>query len=112
MHGRVKFHALVFVAVFFAGNQNSIYINIQTKQRLSWKISRRAFFISGDTTPPPTDFRITTMLQMALSSIDVVLHDHLIVGDDFYSFAEQGWLGKEKQRFNDFLSPSKIQQHN
>ena len=59
---------------------------------------------SGDTTPSPSDFAITSMLYIALSSISVTLHDHLIVGDKFYSFAEQGWLAKAKQRYNDFIS--------
>lgn len=62
---------------------------------------------SGDTTPSPTDVMITSMLYIALSSIDVTLHDHLIVGDKFYSFAEQGWLAKAKQRYNDFISSNK-----
>jgi len=63
---------------------------------------------SGDTTPSPTDFTITSMLHIALSSINVVLHDHLIVGDKFYSFAEHGWFGKEKQRYNEFISSSRF----
>jgi DNA repair protein RadC len=59
---------------------------------------------SGDTAPSSADFAITTMVYIALSSIDVALHDHLIIGENYYSFADQGWLAKEKQRYSAFIS--------
>jgi len=61
---------------------------------------------SGDTTPSSSDFGITARVQTALTSIDVALHDHLIVGKDFYSFAEHGILEKTKQKYQDFISAS------
>jgi DNA repair protein RadC len=63
---------------------------------------------SGDITPSSSDFAITTRIQAALTSIDVALHDHLIIGQDFYSFAEQGFLEKTKQEYQDFISASSI----
>jgi DNA repair protein RadC len=63
---------------------------------------------SGDITPSASDFVITARIQAALASIDVALHDHLIVGDDFYSFAEHGFLVKSKQKYQDFISASTI----
>jgi DNA repair protein RadC len=63
---------------------------------------------SGDITPSSSDFVITARIQAALTSIDVALHDHLIVGDDFYSFAEQGFLESTKQKYQDFISASSI----
>ncbi len=63
---------------------------------------------SGDITPSSSDFAITTRIQAALTSIDVALHDHLIIGKDFYSFAENGFLMKTKQKYQDFISASSI----
>lgn len=59
---------------------------------------------SGDITPSSSDFMITAQIHSALTSIDVALHDHLIVGKDFYSFAENGFLEKMKQKYQDFIS--------
>ena len=61
---------------------------------------------SGDITPSSSDFMITARIQAALISIDVALHDHLIVGDDFYSFAEQRFLENTKQQYQEFISAS------
>ena len=63
---------------------------------------------SGDITPSTSDFAITARIQAALSSIDVALHDHLIIGKDFYSFAEHGFLKKTNQKYQDFISASII----
>jgi len=59
---------------------------------------------SGDITPSSNDFDITAKIQIALTSIEVALHDHLIIGKDFYSFAEHGILEKSKQKYQDFIS--------
>jgi DNA repair protein RadC len=64
---------------------------------------------SGDITPSSSDFAITARVQAALSSIDVALHDHLIIGKDFYSFAEHGFLAKSKQKYDEFISSSVIE---
>ena len=61
---------------------------------------------SGDITPSSSDFAITARIHVALTSIDVSLHDHLIVGEDFFSFAEQGFLESTKQKYQEFISAS------
>jgi DNA repair protein RadC len=63
---------------------------------------------SGDITPSSSDFVITARIQAALTSIDVALHDHLIIGKDFYSFAEHGFLESTKLKYQDFISASSI----
>jgi len=63
---------------------------------------------SGDITPSSNDFAITARIQAALTSIEVALHDHLIIGKDFYSFAEHGILEKTRQKYLDFISASTI----
>ncbi len=61
---------------------------------------------SGDITPSSSDFMITAQIHAALASINVALHDHLIIAKDFYSFAEHGFLEKTKQEYQDFISAS------
>jgi DNA repair protein RadC len=62
---------------------------------------------SGSTAPSDEDRIITARIGVALSSIDVALHDHLIIGEKYYSFAEQGWLAKAQQRYDEFISSNK-----
>ncbi len=63
---------------------------------------------SGDITPSSSDFAITARIHTALTSIEVALHDHLIIGNDFYSFAEHGFLETTKEKYQDFISASAI----
>jgi len=62
---------------------------------------------SGSNIPSSDDLMITAKIGVALASIDVALHDHLIIGDNYYSFAEKGWLTKAKQKFEAFLASNK-----
>jgi len=45
---------------------------------------------SGDSTPSQADINITHNLRKALALIDIKVLDHLIIGDDVLSLAEQG----------------------
>ena len=47
---------------------------------------------SGALSPSNSDRAVTKKLQTALSSIDVDLLDHIIIGDGFFSFSDQGLL--------------------
>ncbi len=48
---------------------------------------------SGTLTPSRDDMAITKKLKQALTTIDVSVHDHLIIaGDGYYSFADHGVL--------------------
>ncbi len=47
---------------------------------------------SGDTTPSQDDQNVTRKVVVALSSIDIKLHDHIIVGDGYYSMEEDGLI--------------------
>ena len=48
---------------------------------------------SGNSTPSQEDLAITKKLKEATQSIDVSVHDHLIIaGNDVYSFADHGIL--------------------
>jgi DNA repair protein RadC len=47
---------------------------------------------SGDTEPSTEDISITTKIGIAAASIDVTLHDHIIIGDGYKSLSESGWI--------------------
>ena len=48
---------------------------------------------SGHVRPSDADIRLTRILQDAARVMDIVLHDHLIVGENrFFSFREEGIL--------------------
>ena len=47
---------------------------------------------SGDVTPSQTDIDITHTLRDALALMEIKVLDHLIVGDEVASLAEQGYL--------------------
>ena len=58
---------------------------------------------SGFVEPSPEDKAITVRMAIALASIDVILHDHIIIGDGFYSMADSGWLKSIRSRYDDLL---------
>jgi len=62
---------------------------------------------SGFVEPSPEDKAITVRMAIALASIDVTLHDHIIIGDGFHSMADSGWLAGVGSRYNDLLSLKK-----
>lgn len=47
---------------------------------------------SGDPAPSKIDFEITDRLKMAAEVLGVRLLDHIIIGDDYFSFADKGLL--------------------
>ena len=58
---------------------------------------------SGFVEPSIEDKAITVRIAIALASIDVALHDHIIIGDGFHSMADSGWLKSVKKRYNNLL---------
>lgn len=58
---------------------------------------------SGDPEPSQQDEKITMKLGMCLSSIDVQLVDHIIIGDGFYSMADAGFVRTIGDRVKEFI---------
>jgi DNA repair protein RadC len=58
----------------------------------------------GSTEPSHEDKMITRKIAIALGSIDVTLHDHIIIGDGFHSMADSGFMETVKEQFNKLLS--------
>jgi DNA repair protein RadC len=58
---------------------------------------------SGSTSPSPEDLCITHKIGFAAASVDVTLHDHIIVGDGFYSMADNGFIREISEKVSSFL---------
>ena len=58
---------------------------------------------TGDTTPSVEDKNLTTKLWIALKGIDVCLHDHVIVGNGYFSFSDAGLMKAIARDFKTFL---------
>ncbi|MBW1781269.1 MAG: DNA repair protein RadC [Deltaproteobacteria bacterium] len=61
---------------------------------------------SGHLQPSSEDRLITRKVAMALKTIDVNLHDHIIVGDGYYSFSEEGLMKDITAEFDRIISQS------
>ena len=48
---------------------------------------------SGDVTPSGEDLALTKRLRAGAELLGITLLDHLILGEGYYSFADQGWPG-------------------
>ena len=59
---------------------------------------------SGFVEPSAEDKAITVRIAIALACIDVTLHDHIIIGDEFHSMADSGFLQEVSRRFKDLSS--------
>jgi len=55
---------------------------------------------SMDTTPSTEDKTITIKVGIAAASIDVALHDHIIIGNGYHSMADTGWLKNVSSRYS------------
>ena len=58
---------------------------------------------SGFVEPSIEDKAITVRMAIAVASIDVALHDHIIIGQGFHSMADSGWLKSVRSRYDDLL---------
>jgi DNA repair protein RadC len=59
---------------------------------------------SGDPGPSAADKAITMQLGLILKSIEVTLHDHIIVGDGYYSMSDEGFMKLISSKFENFLT--------
>lgn len=58
---------------------------------------------SGDPSPSNEDKNITFRILIATFSIDVGFHDHLIIGDNYFSMADEGIMKSMKDQLNNFM---------
>ena len=63
---------------------------------------------SGDIKPSVEDKTMTIKVGLAAASIDVSFHDHIIIGDSYYSMSDTGWLQEIKKRLENLISPNNL----
>ena len=57
---------------------------------------------SGDVEPSKSDIQITKRLFFALKYVGIILHEHMIIGNEgFYSFAAQGLISTFNTEFEE-----------
>jgi DNA repair protein RadC len=55
---------------------------------------------SGDPAPSPADFSITRQLIFACQTMGIVVHEHIVIGDNrYFSFADQGVITEINEEF-------------
>ena len=90
-------HQVLAYEPLFRGtiNSTSVYPRVVVQRVLELKAAAVVFahqHPSGISEPSSADRMLTQQLQAALALIDVRVLDHIVVGSDVVSFAEQGWL--------------------
>jgi DNA repair protein RadC len=63
---------------------------------------------STDTTPSAEDKSITIQVGIAAASIDVAFHDHIIIGDGYYSMADTSWLKNVSNRYSSLFESRQL----
>jgi len=58
---------------------------------------------SGDPFPSPEDKSLTLWVMIALHSIDVTMLDHIIIGNTYYSMADEGILQPMREKVYNFI---------
>lgn len=58
---------------------------------------------SGDPSPSKEDKLITMRLMVAAHSIDVNVMDHIIIGNRYYSMADEGIIKNMKEQIDQFM---------
>ncbi len=90
------FHLISFEALFVGTvNQANVYPREMVKRTLELNAAKVILahnHPSGDPNPSQADKEVTQTLVQALALIEVEVVDHLVVGREVYSFAEQGDL--------------------
>ena len=59
--------------------------------------------LSGDPEPSAEDKKVTMKVGISLLSMDAKLHDHIIVGNSYYSMADSGDINKIKNRMREII---------
>ncbi|WP_338534330.1 DNA repair protein RadC [Leclercia adecarboxylata] len=90
-------HCLLEQETLFAGTISHTEVHPREVVKAALRHNAAAVILahnhpSGTTDISPADRHITQRLVKALALVDVRVLDHIIVGSDVVSFAEQGWL--------------------
>ncbi len=93
-------HRILAFKELFRGSINRATVHPREVVKESLQLNAAAIIFahnhpSGESRPSSQDIELTRVLQDILKVIDVRVLDHLVIGEDIYSFADSGLL-KEK----------------
>lgn len=99
---------IIAIEKLFSGSisASAVYPREVIKRSLALKAAAVVFghnHPSGDPGPSSEDYSITKLLFVALKSCGITLHDHIVVGEGFYSMAENGFFQKLIGDYNRFV---------
>ena len=99
---------IISIEMMFSGTISSSMIYTRELAKRILAIGSTAIVLvhnhpSGCPEPSIEDKTITMKVAIALASIDVALHDHVIIGDGYHSMADSGLLNVVGRRFKDLL---------
>jgi DNA repair protein RadC len=99
---------IISIEMMFSGTISSSMIYTRELAKRILAIGSTAIVLvhnhpSGCPEPSIEDKTITMKVAIALASIDVALHDHVIIGDGYHSMSDSGWLNGVGRRFKDLL---------
>lgn len=91
-----KCHVLAMKHLF-SGDTNMVYARPNEIFRYAIKIGAPALVVmhnhpSGDCRPSENDLEFTESLRVMAEAMDIALLDHIIVGNSYYSFNDNGFI--------------------
>jgi len=92
-------HRVLAFKEMFQGSINKATVHPREVVKEALQINAAAIIFahnhpSGDSKPSDQDIALTEILKKILNVIDVRVLDHLVVGEEIFSFADQGLLNK------------------
>jgi DNA repair protein RadC len=101
-------NSIIAIEKMFAGtiNYSMVYPREIVKRVISLKATAVILVhnhLSGDPEPSTEDKKVTMKIGISLMSMDAKLHDHIIVGDRYYSMSDAGDIKKIKNRMRKII---------
>jgi len=99
---------ILAIEKMFSGSISAAFIYPREIVKCLIRLKASAFVMahnhpSADTTPSTEDKSITVKVAIAAASIDVHFHDHIIIGDGYFSMADNGCLKEIANGFSSLL---------
>jgi DNA repair protein RadC len=95
-------HRILAFREIFTGSINTATVHPREVVKKALQLNAAAVILahnhpSGESNPSDKDIELTHTLKDILKIIDVRVLDHLVIGEEIYSFADCGLLNKRNQ---------------
>ena len=91
-------HHVIGSEVVYVGNVSASLVRVGELFRGAVRVNATAIIVahnhpSGHVRPSDADIRLTKTIQDAARMLDILVHDHIIIGENrFFSFREEGLM--------------------